>query len=173
MQEAQKTRTSILWNCWVLLAMPAVWLAWSMLFFVVAILSYVWRTGASSDPDERPQLAPREAFAARALVSALFVLGLVYLALIIHTFKSYGKWDAGLGRGKGSSRLSAGGRRQEGEDREVEEGRGRAARTVDREDAEALRGLGLVEIEGMERRGRQGRVREEMDLEKGDILPSK
>jgi len=27
-QEAQRTKTAILWNVWVLLAMPAVWLAW-------------------------------------------------------------------------------------------------------------------------------------------------
>ena len=27
-QEAQKSRTGIFWNVWVLLAMPAAWLAW-------------------------------------------------------------------------------------------------------------------------------------------------
>ena len=29
-QEAQKMKTSIWWNVWVLLAMPAVWMAWSV-----------------------------------------------------------------------------------------------------------------------------------------------
>ena len=52
LQEAQSSRTSILWNVWVMLAAPAVWLAWSMVTFLVSILSFVWRTGATDDPAE-------------------------------------------------------------------------------------------------------------------------
>lgn len=145
-----------------------------MIFFVAAILSYVWRTGAANDPDDRPGLPPREALAARILVSSLFVLGLIYLGLIINTFKSYGKWDAGLGRVKGSSRISNNSQRteQERRDREEQETRGRGRRTVDRSDVEALRGLGFMDTGDTERRGRQREVREEMDLEKGGMLPA-
>jgi len=31
-EEARQTTTFIWWNVWVLLAMPAVWLAWAMFF---------------------------------------------------------------------------------------------------------------------------------------------
>ncbi|TDL17644.1 hypothetical protein BD410DRAFT_729643 [Rickenella mellea] len=87
-EEAQKTKTLMWWNVWVLLAMPAVWLAWSMIFFCIAILAYVWSTGSRTDvitgPSPRAELAPRIA------VSIVFAVGLVYFALIIRTFKAYG-----------------------------------------------------------------------------------
>ncbi|KAJ6616989.1 hypothetical protein B0H10DRAFT_1346813 [Mycena sp. CBHHK59/15] len=37
--EAQKDTTNIWWNVWVLLAMPAVWLSWSIIMFFVSIMS--------------------------------------------------------------------------------------------------------------------------------------
>ena len=89
-EEARRTNTILWWNVWVLLAMPAVWLAWSMILFVVAILSYVWRTGASNDPDPRPPLSPRAAVGPRIAVTGVFAVGLVYLVLIVRTLKSYG-----------------------------------------------------------------------------------
>ncbi|KAJ7249489.1 hypothetical protein B0H12DRAFT_1234633 [Mycena haematopus] len=39
--EAQKEITSIWWNIWVLLAMPAVWLAWSIIAFRTCIMSFI------------------------------------------------------------------------------------------------------------------------------------
>ncbi|KAF7984351.1 hypothetical protein HWV62_15371 [Athelia sp. TMB] len=89
-EEARRTNTILWWNVWVLLAMPAVWLAWSMILFVVAILSYVWRTGASNDPDPRPPLSPHAAIGPRIAVTGVFAVGLVYLVLIVRTLKSYG-----------------------------------------------------------------------------------
>ena len=49
MQEAQRSKTSIFWNVWVLLSMPAVWVAWSMITFFIAIISFIWTTGSSTD----------------------------------------------------------------------------------------------------------------------------
>ncbi|KAF8917974.1 hypothetical protein CPB85DRAFT_1284294 [Mucidula mucida] len=69
-EEARKNDTVIWWNVWVMLAMPSVWMSWSMILFIVSILSFVWRTGSVDDPDER---AP-----------------LVYFFLIVRTLKSYG-----------------------------------------------------------------------------------
>jgi hypothetical protein len=73
----------MLWNVWVLLATPAVWIAWSMITFIIAILSYVWRSGSTNDPANGawPRLSPTQSVVA---------LGLVYFALIVKTFTQYG-----------------------------------------------------------------------------------
>ncbi|KAJ3560866.1 hypothetical protein NP233_g10554 [Leucocoprinus birnbaumii] len=90
-EEARRTNTAILWNVWVLLAMPAVWLAWSMVIFMVAILSFVWRTGSEADPPNgRPPLSTTAALGPRIAITFLSFIGLVYLVLIVRTLKSYG-----------------------------------------------------------------------------------
>ncbi|EIW81741.1 hypothetical protein CONPUDRAFT_136535 [Coniophora puteana RWD-64-598 SS2] len=88
--EARHTETSIWWNVWVLLAMPAVWLAWSMVSFVVAILAFVWRSGADSDPQTPNQLGSRAVLGPRVGISMLFVLGVVYFGAMVRTLGSYG-----------------------------------------------------------------------------------
>ncbi|KAF5374277.1 hypothetical protein D9758_004578 [Tetrapyrgos nigripes] len=89
-EEAQKTKTLLWWNVWILLAMPAVWMSWSMIFFITAIISYVWRTGSITDPPERDGLPPRAALGPRIAVTGLFVIGMVYFVLIVKTLRSYG-----------------------------------------------------------------------------------
>ncbi|KAI5120727.1 hypothetical protein M0805_006433 [Coniferiporia weirii] len=87
-QEAQKTRTNMVWNVWVLLALPAIWLAWAMIAFFAAILAFVWTSGSSAD---NPQPPPRHVeLAPRVVITAMFMLGLVYFVLVVRTFKSYG-----------------------------------------------------------------------------------
>ncbi|KAF5391240.1 hypothetical protein D9757_003010 [Collybiopsis confluens] len=88
-EEAQKTKTLVWWNVWVLLGMPAVFMAWSMILFIVSILSFVWRTGTESDPDERPPLSDKQALGPRIAITLLFLLGMVYFVLIVVTLKSY------------------------------------------------------------------------------------
>ena len=90
-QEARKSRTFVWWNVWVLLAIPAIWLAWSMIAFVISILSFVWRTGADSDPQDgnRPALTSGEALAVRVVVTFILCLGLLHFVMIIQTFRSY------------------------------------------------------------------------------------
>ncbi|KIY44695.1 hypothetical protein FISHEDRAFT_77314 [Fistulina hepatica ATCC 64428] len=90
-EDARKTKTLMWWNVWVLLAMPAVWLSWSMIAFVVCIMSFVWRTGASNSPDDPILLSPSASLGPRITISAVLVLGLVYLALIIHSLRNYGR----------------------------------------------------------------------------------
>ncbi|KAI0092886.1 hypothetical protein BDY19DRAFT_926949 [Irpex rosettiformis] len=99
-EEAQKSKTFIWWNVWVLLSMPAVWLSWSMLSFCFAILSYVWRTGASDDPSDGtyPPLTPGEALAIRTVLTVLFGVGLVFFVMILRTFASYGTREVGWRR---------------------------------------------------------------------------
>jgi hypothetical protein len=95
--EARSTTASVFWNVWVLLALPGVWLAWSMVAFLVSIMAFVWRTGAKDDPDpdtgtgtgtER-ELSGAKMLGPRIAISAVFAIGIVYFVLVIFTFKRY------------------------------------------------------------------------------------
>lgn len=61
-----------------------------MVLFIASILSFVWRTGSVSDPDDRPPLKEHSALGARLAVTGVFALGMVYFILIVRTLKSYG-----------------------------------------------------------------------------------
>ena len=69
--------------------MPGVWLAWSVLAFIVAIMSFVWRTGASGE--SHPPLMRGPEFGPRIGITCQLLLGLVYFALVIRTFRNYGE----------------------------------------------------------------------------------
>ncbi|KAJ7215369.1 hypothetical protein GGX14DRAFT_326734, partial [Mycena pura] len=88
--EAEKGSASILWNVWVLLAIPTVWLAWSIILFVTCIMAFTWRTGAVNDPDPGTPISPIVARGLRIAVSAVLVLGLIYFFLVVETFRKYG-----------------------------------------------------------------------------------
>jgi hypothetical protein len=65
----------------------------SMIFFIFCILSFVWRTGSTNDPSDPPgrvPLSPHAALGARITITALFSLGLLYFAMIVHTLRRYG-----------------------------------------------------------------------------------
>lgn len=62
-----------------------------MIFFMVAILAYVWRYGSSDDPASPQLLSPTAAIGPRIAVSALFFIGLLYLVAIVQTLHSYGR----------------------------------------------------------------------------------
>ncbi|KAF8994701.1 hypothetical protein BDQ17DRAFT_1251443 [Cyathus striatus] len=85
--EAQSTKTNIFWNVWVLLAMPATWLAWSIILYITCVATFVWRTGPGGDagpPSTSNPLWPR------VVISAVLGLGLIYFVLIIATLRRYG-----------------------------------------------------------------------------------
>jgi hypothetical protein len=69
--------------------MPGVWLAWSVLAFVVAIMSFVWRTGARGETQQA--LTRVQEYGPRIGITCQFMLGLIYFALVIRTFRSYGE----------------------------------------------------------------------------------
>jgi len=56
--------------------------------FFVAILAFVWTTGSISDNPQPPSSRPE--LVIRIVITAIFALGLLYFALIVFTFKSYG-----------------------------------------------------------------------------------
>ncbi|KAJ6580888.1 hypothetical protein B0H19DRAFT_1251168 [Mycena capillaripes] len=87
--EAQRGTTSIWWNVWVLLAMPAVWLAWSIITFLTCIMSFIWLSGSTQDPVDFA-VSPRAALGPRIGLTVVFSLGLIYFVLIVRTFHRYG-----------------------------------------------------------------------------------
>ena len=72
-----------------MLALPGVWLAWSVLAFIVSIMAFVWRTGARGE--SHPALLWDPEFGPRVAITCQLLLGLVYFALVIRTFRSYGE----------------------------------------------------------------------------------
>ncbi|KAJ6473208.1 hypothetical protein C8R45DRAFT_835429 [Mycena sanguinolenta] len=90
-EEARKTYTLIWWNVWTLLSMPAVFLAWSVVFFIVSIMSFVWRTGSALDLNEPQSLGPQAILGPRIAITVVLLLGLLYFALIIVTLRRYGQ----------------------------------------------------------------------------------
>ncbi|KAF8209643.1 hypothetical protein K438DRAFT_1711883 [Mycena galopus ATCC 62051] len=87
--EAQKGRTSVLWNVWIMLAIPAIWLAWSIVLFVTCIMAFTWRTGATTDSISTA-ISQNAARGLRIGVSALLAVALVYFFLIVKMFRKYG-----------------------------------------------------------------------------------
>ncbi|KAG6812216.1 hypothetical protein H0H92_003837 [Tricholoma furcatifolium] len=89
-QMAQKSKTLIWWNVWVLLALPATWLAWSIILYVACIMTFVWRTGINGA--NTPYSISRHAeLAIRVVISAVLALGVLYLLLIMDTLRRYGE----------------------------------------------------------------------------------
>ncbi|KAK7036155.1 hypothetical protein R3P38DRAFT_2910819 [Favolaschia claudopus] len=96
-EEARRTSTSLLWNGWIMLAIPGVWMAWSTICFVTCIMAFAWRTGAVGDP-QNTALSNNAAFGLRLGMTTVLTVALVYLVLIIRTFQRYGdsmdrRWD--------------------------------------------------------------------------------
>ncbi|KAI0771686.1 hypothetical protein BD413DRAFT_625327 [Trametes elegans] len=176
-EEAQKSRTAIWWNIWVLLATPAVWLAWSMISFCVAILSFVWRTGSDADQgDGAPApLTATQALGVRVAISAVFAFGLFNFFMIIRTFGSYSRISVRRDR-RGRFRRREGERDERGE-RGRERERPRAAREgtpFGKHGSESMVGLGLTGMGVAENAAAKGSpspagvIFENVDLEKGE-----
>ncbi|TDL21445.1 hypothetical protein BD410DRAFT_306341 [Rickenella mellea] len=85
-KQVYATKTNIFWNVWVMLALPAVWLGWSITALCIAVLSMMWNTTSGNGP--APAL-PHLELASSITVSAFFALGLVYLVCVVCTFQSW------------------------------------------------------------------------------------
>ncbi|KAF8962028.1 hypothetical protein BDZ97DRAFT_1920912 [Flammula alnicola] len=88
--EAKKTKTVIWWNVWVLLAMPAIWLTWSIILYIACIMSFIWRT-STQDNGTTQDLSNRALLTIRIVLTVVLGLGLVYGGLILSTFSRYGE----------------------------------------------------------------------------------
>ncbi|KAF7289059.1 hypothetical protein HMN09_01354100 [Mycena chlorophos] len=87
--DAQNHDVGFWWNVWVLLAMPAIWLSWSIITFLASIMSFIWLSGSSSDGTDFV-LSPPVALGTRIGLTLVFALGLVYFVLIVREFQRYG-----------------------------------------------------------------------------------
>ena len=90
--------------------MPAVWIAWSLIFFCISMLDFVWDqpfSSASTDhsaPTFQSSSAlavslsesDQIALAPRMIISFVFLLGLVYFVLVVRTFRRWG--DKGVAK---------------------------------------------------------------------------
>lgn len=57
--------------------------------FLVCILSFIWRTGATQD-QVTISLSPQGALGLRVMLTAIFAIGFIYFVLIVKTFSHYG-----------------------------------------------------------------------------------
>ncbi|EGO01437.1 hypothetical protein SERLA73DRAFT_70623 [Serpula lacrymans var. lacrymans S7.3] len=175
-EEARKMNTLIWWNVWVLLAMPAVWLAWSMILFVATILSFVWRTGSTADPATPNSLPPPGATGPRVAITAVFVVGMIYFALIIKTLKRYGRdpEQHELSERAGRADNTEGRDRGRGRERRHERGRARERRNERESGPEsglsAMNDLGLTNLNNVANNGLRIGSSEEIGDEKGEAL---
>ncbi|CAE6420856.1 unnamed protein product [Rhizoctonia solani] len=85
-EEAQKHTTGIWWNVWVFLALPSVFLAWSVISFCVAIMAFSWTTGSVTPPSP---ISDKAAIGPRLGITAVFLLGLFYFIRAVRTLKKY------------------------------------------------------------------------------------
>ncbi|KAF8872948.1 hypothetical protein BD779DRAFT_1420102, partial [Infundibulicybe gibba] len=89
---AKQTNNSAFWNAWVLIAMPAVWLSWSIIFFFVCILSYVWQDQSGNTGSRRPTIST-PSLPAQIVISVIFSIGLIYFVMVAQTFSYYAHKD--------------------------------------------------------------------------------
>ncbi|KXN86815.1 hypothetical protein AN958_09611 [Leucoagaricus sp. SymC.cos] len=88
---------SAFWSAWILLSLPVVWLTWSILAFIVCIMTFMWRSGAEA-PDHLPAPSSTE-FAFRIFNSCVLAVGVIYCVLVLGSFQRYGaKLDDALSR---------------------------------------------------------------------------
>ncbi|KAG8751350.1 hypothetical protein FRC12_012488 [Ceratobasidium sp. 428] len=85
-EEAQRHSTGIWWNVWVFLALPSVFLAWSVISFCVAVLSFAWTTGTVTPPSP---IADSAAIGPRIGITFVFLLGLAYFYKVVRTLRKY------------------------------------------------------------------------------------
>lgn len=76
--------TNPFWNPYILLASPAIWLSWAVVMFCVIIVSFAWRTDTITAGPSEP-LSPRSLLAARIMLTAFLIIGVLYFVLIVAT----------------------------------------------------------------------------------------
>ncbi|VDB92436.1 unnamed protein product [Peniophora sp. CBMAI 1063] len=87
--EEVRQRQRVLWNVWALLAMPVVWLLWSLVFFIAAVMSYVWRTDFGSTDADSPPTSRDVVLGTRIAVSCVLCLGILCFFAMLRTLRRY------------------------------------------------------------------------------------
>ena len=124
---AAQTSTPLYWNMWLFLALPAVWLAWSLIFFSTSLLSFVWTSGDRRVPELAPftdddtmDVMPMSfrvftPLWPRIILTVVFTFGLGMGLLVMKAFKDVNanKWGRSKSKKSGPDSSSA----SEAEDR--------------------------------------------------------
>ncbi|KAF9477555.1 hypothetical protein BDN70DRAFT_100883 [Pholiota conissans] len=85
---ALDSNPSVMWNLWVMLAMPSIWLTWSIIFFIVTIMSFIWRTN-SANAMPTFILSSTGLLVVRIALSAVLGLGILDVILVANTLRLY------------------------------------------------------------------------------------
>ncbi|VDB83143.1 unnamed protein product [Peniophora sp. CBMAI 1063] len=89
-REARKAGTNTIWNVWVLLAMPLIWLMWSLIAFMVSAMSFVWFS-ASSTSSQSGVTSAGVTLGTRIFICFVLGLGFLYLLAILNSLRHYGR----------------------------------------------------------------------------------
>ncbi|TFK67811.1 hypothetical protein BDN72DRAFT_74695 [Pluteus cervinus] len=85
-KEMTKVNPFIFWNGWILLSIPAVWLSWSIILFILSILCFLWRPRKEILDDSIPF---NFSLGIRLSVSIVLALGAVYVSLVFWSFRRF------------------------------------------------------------------------------------
>ncbi|KAF8815765.1 hypothetical protein BYT27DRAFT_6655025 [Phlegmacium glaucopus] len=89
--EAKRTETSLWWNVWILLATPAIWLIWSIILYIVCIMSFVWRSGITSTTP--PRISDITLLVIRVVFTVVLGIGVLNVFLTVNTFRQSSQQD--------------------------------------------------------------------------------
>ncbi|KAJ3732368.1 hypothetical protein DFJ43DRAFT_326476 [Lentinula guzmanii] len=82
MREAHKSNQLVWWNCWILLAMPATWLAWSVILLLATMMSYTWR---STPQNDFSSISAHTVLSLKITVSAVLAFGVLCVGALALT----------------------------------------------------------------------------------------
>ncbi|KAJ7851444.1 hypothetical protein B0H13DRAFT_2399797 [Mycena leptocephala] len=83
MRNARKASTDTLWNPWIMLSLPLFWIIWGVFYFAIFIMAFLWRSGATNEPDENSRPSETVAYGPRVVTTLMFAAGTLYLGLVI------------------------------------------------------------------------------------------
>ncbi|KAF8652629.1 hypothetical protein AX16_004290 [Volvariella volvacea WC 439] len=75
--------SNVIWGPWVMLALPSIWLAWSMILFIISILAFTWRG--------YPEATARDFnfnLACKISITAVMAIGLFCFCFIIQMLRA-------------------------------------------------------------------------------------
>ncbi|KAF8178370.1 hypothetical protein K438DRAFT_1681088 [Mycena galopus ATCC 62051] len=64
-----------------MLSMPLAWITWGVIYFVIFMAIFFWRSGASNEADDEHKPSPNEEYGPRAIMSILMIVGVVYFIM--------------------------------------------------------------------------------------------
>jgi len=59
------------------------------IYFAFFLVAFLWRSGATNEPDEQSRLSPNQAYGPRVMTTLIIVIGVAYFGLIIHTINRF------------------------------------------------------------------------------------